>query len=67
MLTILQQIDPQRRLHTTEEQQQRFMAAAEQSRKHFSTTGLHIRHEEFSQWVDALQANPQAHPPETHA
>ncbi len=50
-----------------EEVQQRFLAAAEQSRKHYQETGLHITHEEFSQWVDALQANPQANPPEIHA
>ena len=50
-----------------EEVQQRFLAAAEQSHKHYQETGLHITHEEFSQWVDALQANPQAKPPEIHA
>ncbi len=50
-----------------EEVQQRFLAAADQSRKHYQETGLHITHEEFSQWVDALQANPQAKPPEIHA
>jgi predicted transcriptional regulator len=50
-----------------EEVQQRFLAAAEQSRKHYSETGLHITHEEFSQWVDALQSNPKAQPPKIHA
>lgn len=50
-----------------EEVQQRFLAAADQSSKHYQETGLHITHEEFSQWVDALQANPQAKPPEIHA
>jgi predicted transcriptional regulator len=50
-----------------EEVQQRFLAAAEQSRKHYSETGLHITHDEFSQWVDALQSNPQAKPPQIHA
>jgi predicted transcriptional regulator len=50
-----------------EEVQQRFLAAAEQSRKHFAATGLHITHEEFSQWVEALQSNPQAKPPKIHA
>jgi predicted transcriptional regulator len=50
-----------------EEVQQRFLAAAEQSRKQYQATGLHITHEEFSQWVDALQSDPQARPPEIHA
>ncbi len=66
MQTILQHIDDERRLHTTEKQQ-RFLAAAEQSREHFSATRLHITHEEFSQWVDSLQVNPQTKPPEIHA
>ena len=50
-----------------EEVQQRFIAAAEESRKHYQATGLHITHDELSQWVDSLQANPQAKPPEIHA
>lgn len=33
---------------------QRFIAAAKQSRQHYQETGLHISHAEFSQWVDEL-------------
>ncbi len=67
MLTILQHIDFNCRLQTTEVVQQRFVADAEQSHKHFSATGLHITHGKFGQRVDALQANPQTDPPEIHA
>jgi predicted transcriptional regulator len=49
-----------------EEAQQRFVAAAKASRSHYKKTGLHVTHEEFSQWVDALQTNPNAVPPTSH-
>lgn len=50
-----------------EEAEQRFIAAAKESRQHFHRTGQHITHEEFSRWVDELQTNPQAKPPVCHA
>lgn len=49
-----------------EEAQQRFVEAAKASRDHYKKTGLHITHDEFSQWVDALQTNPNALPPTSH-
>ena len=49
-----------------EERDQRFIAAAKQSRQHYQETGLHISHDEFSQWVDELQRNPRATPPACH-
>ena len=50
-----------------EEAQQRFVEAAKASREHYKKTGLHVTHDEFSQWVDALQSNPKAVPPTSHA
>ena len=50
-----------------EEAEQRFVEAAKASRKHYKKTGLHVTHDEFSQWVDALQTNPKAAPPTVHA
>jgi predicted transcriptional regulator len=49
-----------------EEAEQRFVAAAKESRQHFQQTGLHITHEEFSHWVDQLQTNPRATAPACH-
>lgn len=49
-----------------EEAQQRFVEAAKASRNHYKKTGLHVTHDEFSQWVDALQSNPDAVPPTIH-
>ena len=49
-----------------EEAQQRFVEAAKASRDHYKKTGLHITHDEFSHWVDALQTNPNAAPPTSH-
>ncbi len=50
-----------------EEAQQRFVEAAKASRSHYKKTGLHVTHDEFSQWVDALQSNPNAVAPMSHA
>lgn len=50
-----------------EEAEQRFVAAAKESRSHYKKTGLHVTHEEFSRWVDQLQSNPHATPPVSHA
>jgi predicted transcriptional regulator len=49
-----------------EEAEQRFIAAAKESRSHYQKTGLHVTHEEFSSWVDQLQINPKATPPLCH-
>jgi predicted transcriptional regulator len=49
-----------------EEAEQRFIAAAKESRSHYQQTGLHMTHEEFSSWVDQLQTNPKAAPPVCH-
>lgn len=49
-----------------EEAQRRFVEAARASRNHYKKTGLHVTHDEFSQWVDALQSNPDAVPPTSH-
>lgn len=49
-----------------EEAEQRFIAAAKESRSHYKKTGQHITHEEFSSWVDQLQNNPKAPAPTCH-
>jgi hypothetical protein len=43
-----------------------FVKAAVQSREHYKQTGLHITMDEFSGWVDALQANSKAQMPQCH-
>jgi predicted transcriptional regulator len=50
-----------------EEVQQRFLDVAKESREHYKATGLHITHDEFSNWVDALKTNIKAKPPVCHA
>jgi predicted transcriptional regulator len=49
-----------------EEARQNFIAAAEASYVHYKETGLHIRLEEMSAWVDDVQQNPDAPLPECH-
>ncbi len=49
-----------------EELEQRFIAAAKESLAHYKETGLHVSHDEFSQWVDDLQSSPKATPPACH-
>jgi predicted transcriptional regulator len=49
-----------------EEAEQRFVAAAKESRSHYQKTGLHVTHEEFSRWVDELQNNPKTAAPVCH-
>ena len=49
-----------------EEAEQRFIAAAAESRSHYQQTGLHITHAEFSSWVEQLQTNPKATLPVCH-
>lgn len=39
---------------------------AKESRKHYQETGLHITHEEFSAWVQAIQKNPKTPMPACH-
>jgi predicted transcriptional regulator len=49
-----------------EEVAQRFIEVAKQSRQHHQETGLHVTHAEVSQWIEALESNPQATLPACH-
>jgi predicted transcriptional regulator len=49
-----------------EEVEQRVIATAQASLKHYKETGLHITHEELSAWVEALHHNPKAEFPVCH-
>lgn len=49
-----------------EKARQNFIAAAESSFEHYKEAGLHITFDEFSQWVDKVQENPEAPVPECH-
>jgi predicted transcriptional regulator len=60
----------QQAIHTyldQEESDLRFVEAAHTSLQHYKETGLHMTHDEFSQWVDAVQSNPGAPPPTCHS
>jgi predicted transcriptional regulator len=43
-----------------------FIESAKKSLLHFQETGLHITHEEFSAWVQAIQKNPKIPIPACH-
>jgi len=49
-----------------EEARQNFIKAAETSFEHYKETGLHITLDEFSNWVDELQHNPDTPVPACH-
>ena len=49
-----------------EEVRQNFIKAAEASFEHYKETGLHVTLDEFSEWVDALEAAPDAPAPACH-
>lgn len=49
-----------------EETRQNFIAAAKSSFEHYKETGLHITLDEFSNWVDQVQENPEAPVPACH-
>ena len=49
-----------------EEARQNFIKAAEASFEHYKETGSHITLDEFSQWVDEVQQNPDAPFPAYH-
>jgi predicted transcriptional regulator len=49
-----------------EETRQNFIKAAEASFEHYKETGLHITLDEFKNWVDDIQQNPDAPVPACH-
>lgn len=49
-----------------EEWEESFVADAMASLADYEETGLHITHEEFSAWVDALDKDPNTPMPECH-
>lgn len=49
-----------------EEARQNFIKAAETSFEHYKETGLHITLDEFSNWVDDVQQNPDTPVPACH-
>ena len=49
-----------------EEARQNFIKAAETAFEHYKETGLHITLDEFSNWVDEVQQNPDTPVPACH-
>lgn len=49
-----------------EEIRMNFIRAGEESARHYKETGLHIRLDEFSAWVDAVQTDPDTAMPICH-
>jgi predicted transcriptional regulator len=49
-----------------EEARQNFIKAAETAFEHYKETGLHITLDEFSNWVDDVQQNPDTPVPACH-
>ena len=49
-----------------EEARQNFIKVADASFEHYKETGSHITPDEFSQWVDEFQQNPDAPFPACH-
>lgn len=43
-----------------EEARQNFIQVADASFEHYKETGLHVTLDEFSEWVDEVQKNPNA-------